>query len=366
MAQPANTLDRHDLGTGNADNVREQFADMIYNVDPTQTPFTMNSPRAPAAFNTVQSWQQDDYAPADPDNAAVEADDFSAGALTPAVRLRNFLQTLRKDVAVSDMAQLVRTAGRRNELSRQLVYKSVELKRDLEAVMLHHRLGTPGMGAAADGTGGTPRKTNTVSAWIRTNFNGGAGGTAPTLVGGTVGALGAHGTGRALKMGTFLEMVTSIYLASGPVNAAYVHPFLKAGMSGFLLNSGDRRIATPESDVGERTRRGKIMGTDAPKGIHVMGAVSQYMTDFSIIDIIPDRFQQYDDNTAAKDGDGNAYLLKTDCWAISWLRKFRQVKIAKSGTSEKRIVVGDVCLISRSEKANGIIAGLQDRMAVVA
>ena len=358
MAQPANTLDRHDLGAGNADNVREQFADMIYNVDPTQTPFVMNSPRAAAARNTVQSWQEDEYADANPDNAAIEADDFSGGAVTAATRLRNYLQTLRKDVVVSDMAQLVRTAGRRNELSRQLVYKSVELKRDLEAVMLHPRLGAVGTSSAA-------RKTHTVLAWIRTNLNAGVNGSSPTIVSNTVGALGAHGTGRALKMGTFLQLVTDIYLESGPVNVAYVHPFLKAGMSGFLLNSSDRRIATPYSDVGESTRRGKIMGSDAPKGINVMGAVSQYMTDFCIIDIIPDRFQDYDDGAAGQDGNGAVYLLKTDCWAISWLRKFRQVKIAKTGTSEKRIVIGDACLISRNQKASGAVVGVQDKEAVV-
>ena len=358
MAQPGETLDRHDLGSGDADNVREQFADMIYNVDPTQTPFVMNSPRAPAAHNTVQSWQEDEYVDANPDNAAVEADDFSGQAITNATRLRNYLQTLRKDVVVSDMAQLVRTAGRRNELSRQLVYKSVELKRDLEAVMMHNRLGAVGSSTAA-------RKTSTVLAWIRTNLNLGASGTAATIASNTVGALSVHGTGRALQMGTFLEVVTDIYLESGPVNAAYVHPYLKAGMSGFLLNSADRRIATPYSDVGEGTKRGKIMGTDAPKGLHVMGAVSQYMTDFCVLDIIPDRFQDFDDGTAGNDGNGAVFLLKTDSWAISWLRKFRQVKIAKTGTSEKRIVVGDVCLVSRNQKASGAILAIQDKGAVV-
>jgi len=38
MAQFAQTLDRYDLAT-DGDNVREQLAETIYNIDPDDTPF---------------------------------------------------------------------------------------------------------------------------------------------------------------------------------------------------------------------------------------------------------------------------------------------------------------------------------------
>ena len=359
MAQPANTFDRYDLGTGAADNVREQFANMIYNLDPTETPFQANIGIAKAARNTLQSWQTDEYADPVTTNAMIEGDAFTAEALSKATRLSNIIQTLKKDLEVSDIAQIVNTAGRKNELSYQTVKKSMELKRDLEAILLHPQI--PAVGAAD-----AARKTATVLAWVKTNLNSGANGTAPTLVSGTPGALGAQGTGRPLKMGTFLQVITEIYEETGPINAVFVHPRLKSGMSGFLLSSDDARIAKPYFDVAAKgAPTGMIRGTDAPRGIKVVGAVSQYMSDFSIVDIIPDRFQQNDDGVAANDGNGAVYMLKTDLWALSWMRRFRNVKMSKNADTDRRRIVGDVCLISRNEKANGAIVGLQDREAVV-
>ena len=357
MAQNANTFDRYDLGTGAADNVREQFANMIYNLDPTETPLQSNIGVTKAARNTLQSWQMDGYDDPDVANAMVEGDAFSAKALSKATRLSNILQTLKKDLEVSDIAQLVNTAGRKNELSYQTVKKSMELKRDLEAILLQPQIPAVGASDAA-------RKTASVLVWLKTNLNSGANGTAPTLVSGTPAAVGASGTGRPMKMGTFLALITSIYNETGPINAVFLNPYLKAGMSGFLFSTS-ARIAKPYFDVAGRTG-GMIKGTDAPKGVKVVGAVSQYQTDFSIVDIIPDRFQKYDDGVAANDGDGVAYLLKTDCWALSWLRRFRNVKMDKNADTSRRRIVGDVCLISKNEKASGAMQGLQDKEAVIA
>ena len=105
MAVPSDTFQRHQaIGT------REDLADVIYDVSPQETPFISNVAKV-AASNVLHEVQTDVLAsPAS--NQQVEGDDASNNAVTPTVRVGNYLQILSKTVQVSGTLESVDAAGR--------------------------------------------------------------------------------------------------------------------------------------------------------------------------------------------------------------------------------------------------------------
>ena len=86
MALPASTFVTYQA-IGN----REDLSDMIYRIDPTDTPF-MSAAEKEKATAVNHEWQTQALAAASNANAQLEGDDPSANALVPTVRLGNLCQ----------------------------------------------------------------------------------------------------------------------------------------------------------------------------------------------------------------------------------------------------------------------------------
>jgi hypothetical protein len=81
MALPTNTFATYEA-IGN----REDLSDVIYRIDPTDTPFMSSSEREKAtAVN--HEWQTQALAAADTTNAQLEGDDANTNTVTATVRL---------------------------------------------------------------------------------------------------------------------------------------------------------------------------------------------------------------------------------------------------------------------------------------
>ena len=74
MAQPTNTFDTYD----SVNAMREDLADVIYNISPTETPFISNASKG-SATNTLHQWNTDSLS-AVAVNAKVEGDTIILGA----------------------------------------------------------------------------------------------------------------------------------------------------------------------------------------------------------------------------------------------------------------------------------------------
>src|SRR6266851_3530019 len=99
MALPTNTFATYE-SVGN----REDLSDVIYRIDPTDTPFVTGIERAKA--NAVNhEWQTQALAAANSANAQLEGDDAVADVTTPTVRLGNICQISRKVPQVSGTQQ---------------------------------------------------------------------------------------------------------------------------------------------------------------------------------------------------------------------------------------------------------------------
>jgi len=115
MAQFAETLDRYDLAT-DGDNVREQLADTIYNIDPDDTPFQSLCKKG-TSTSDLKEWLKDSYSIVDSGNAHLDGNEFSGDALTSPVRLQNYHQISKKEIVVSRRANKLTKAGRKSEVA---------------------------------------------------------------------------------------------------------------------------------------------------------------------------------------------------------------------------------------------------------
>src|ERR1700761_320055 len=161
MALPSNAFATYEA-IGN----REDLAEVIYRIDPTETPFQSSCEKAKATA-VKHEWQTQALATALTTNAVLEGDDVSGGdSATVTVRLSNIAQISRKVPIVSGTQQAVDHAGRGNEMAYQEMLKGLELKRDMEGSLIASTWGsTPGSDSGI-------RHLGSVLSWIGTGAKG--------------------------------------------------------------------------------------------------------------------------------------------------------------------------------------------------
>src|SRR5689334_12679563 len=130
MALPTNAF-----ATFEALGNREDLADVIYRIDPTETPFMSGIDKAKATA-TNHEWQTQALATAISSNAQLEGDDATSDAATATIRMGNRCQIARKVPQVTGTQQAVDHAGRGNEMAYQEMLKGLELKRDMEGSLI--------------------------------------------------------------------------------------------------------------------------------------------------------------------------------------------------------------------------------------
>lgn len=321
MGQPTGTY-----STYQAKGLREDLADVIYDISPIDTPFMNNIGRTTAAA-TYFEWQTDSLASANVSNAAIEGADAAGSTSSPTTRLGNYTQISTKDVVIAGSVEAVNKAGRRSELSYQMAKRSAELKRDMEAILTYY---TP----AVAGSDSVARETASIEAFIMSpTAVRGVGGVDPTLSGGTSGYPNAgptDGTAAAFTEAMLQSGLQKVWAAGGDTDIVMVGPHNKQVVSGF---SG---IATRYKDV--------------PSGqqAEIVGAADVYVGDFGQVVIVPNRFKR--DNTAL--------LLDTEYLSIAYLRPFKTIELAPTGDAYKRQLLVEYGLKVHNHNAQGIVADL--------
>ena len=332
-------FDRYDLATS-GDNVREDLTDVIYNISPTEVPLQANISRG-SASNTLHEWQIDELAAVDTSNAAIDGADFGTDSSDEAQRIGGYCQISIKYIAVSRRANIVNKAGRKSELAYQIAKKGKELRRDVEAIAC---LGQ----ATLAGNSTTASLSPGLGAWIKTNTSRGATGTDPALSNTTYGqptTAPGDGTVRALDESLMLGLIKDAYVQGGDPNMIMVGPTVKQLFSNYMYGSS-ARIATQYQDQGKSPRG----------GVTVVGAVDTYVSDFSVLDIVPNRFQRERD----------MWILDTEYWEIAYLDGYKTETIAKIGDAERRHMLVDWTLKSKNEAASATFADIDSTTPMVA
>jgi len=309
MALPSNTFTTYSA-VGN----REDLADIIYRIDPTETPF-VSAVEKTDATGVNHEWQTQALAARDTSNAVLEGDDATTDAATATVRLGNICQISDKVARVTGTQRVVKKAGRGDELDYQSMLKGLELKLDMDAVLC----GTNAAKNAGNST--TARVTATALSWIKTNTSkGGGSGADPSAADGT--GTRTDGTQRAYTEANLKTVLQSIWTQGGKPSMIMLGGFNKQVMSTFTGR------ATPTEDT---------------KSKKITAAVSAYESDFGTLTITPSR------QVRARD----VLVLQDDMWAIAYLRNMTTITLAKTGDSDRKQILCEYALEARNEKASG-------------
>jgi hypothetical protein len=310
MALPTNTFATYEA-IGN----REDLSDVIYRIDPTDTP-AMSGFEREKATAVNHEWQTQALAAVDTTNAVLEGDDATTDAATPTVRLGNICQISDKVARVTGTQRAVEHAGRDDELEYQEMLKGLELKRDMESIII----GTNQ--AKVTGNDSTARKTASILSWIKTNTSKGASGADPSAADGT--GTRTDGTQRVFTEANLKGVLQSVWNSGGKPDTIMVGGFNKQVFSTFTGR------ATPIEDT---------------KAKKIVASVDAYESDFGRLKIVPNRFQRPRD----------VLVLQMDMWALAYLNGRRMVSIplAKTGDSDRRQMLSEYALVSRNEKASG-------------
>ena len=329
MAQVSNTYETYDA-TGN----REELADRIYQITPEETPFISLIGRKPVA-STHPEWQTDTLGSVDTDNNQPEGNDWTYDAITPTTRVGNYTQISDKKIIISRTQDKTSKAGRKSELAREVAKKGVELRIDMEAILLSNQASTAGTG-----NGASNRKLGGFRSWLASNDSLGSGGASGGFNTGTgVVDAATNGTQRAFTKAILDAVILSAYNAGGSPKTLMLSPYAKTVFSTFM---SDSNVAQQRFEAG-----GKGQTT-------IVAAADMYLSDFGTISVVPNRQMARAGAAVAR----NAFLVDPRMVSLGVFDDISVEKPAKTGDAEKRVLVTEYTLLVNNEAAHGVAADI--------
>jgi Family of unknown function (DUF5309) len=264
MANPiANTGFTMATGTG---NVREDLADIIYEIDPWETPMVAACGNQQAE-QPMTEWLVQSLGAAG-DNAQPEGFRYTAMPLIQPARLNNIAQIMVRAVTVSNTYRVSNTVGG-DEFDRQTLLKGKELRRDLEWCIT-------GTSIKQNAAAPAPRRMSAFQTWI-TNGSMGVGGNLVAVGDGT--AAPVAGAARPLTLDLVSEALEMAFTAGGHPNLALMSPRVKRIFSSLAQGGSGNPIAAQN-----------IVQATTPAAVTIVGSVDIYLSDFGRLNLAPDIF----------------------------------------------------------------------------
>lgn len=296
---------------------REDLANTIYNISPSDVPFMSMIGRSKAT-NTLTEWQTDTLASA-ANNAQVEGNEYTFATVPVTTRLGNYTQISSKTVMISGSHEAGNNAGRDSEMAYQLAKNSKALKRDMETALTQNVAKNAGSASVA-------RKSGGLETWISTNTSRGTGNPAGSGAGSGAAPVDA-GTKRAFTETLLKAVIQATYSSGGDPSVLMVGPFNKGVVSGFTGRSSARQM------IGESK---------------IQAAADLYASDFGDLKVIPNRFQR----------EQSAFVLDPEYWSVAYYRDFKQEDVAKTSDATKKALLVEYTLVAKNEASSGICADL--------
>ena len=310
MAQPTNTFDSYD-----ANGIREDLSNVIYDVSPEETPF-YSSLKKTTASNTLHEWQTDALRASEA-NAHIEGDDTTADARTATTRLGNYTQIFKNAVSIPDTDAALDKAGRNSEIAYQVMKIAKEQKLDIEKALFDNNARVAGSAVAARELAGVP-------AWLTTNItNTGVGGANPTGDGTDA---RTDGTATAFTQTDFDSAMQSIWAAGGKPDRVYLSAWQMDIAQGFTGNNNQRSTIKSEAEK-------------------VIKHMAVYVTPWGTVEFVPTR------ENRARD----VFIMQSDMWEAAVARPTKNTELAKTGDATKRQVLTELTLVCKNEKASGAV-----------
>lgn len=313
MTKVTNAVATYDVTTN-----REDLIDQVYRITPADTPFMTSVPRAKATA-VLHEWSTQALSSVNTSNARLEGDALSRAAATNPARKQNYCQISSRDATVTGTQRATNPAGIDDMLAYQMSLKSIELRKDMEAILL----GNTGQNAGNTTTARTLRSFNS---WISGNGSRGANGADST--GATYAATdGTAGDIRTLTEDMLKDAIKDAFDDGGEPTLALVGSFNKQKISGFSGRSSQQQIVDKNM---------------------ILGAASIYASDFGDIKIVPNRTQRGRD----------VFVVDPTKVAVAYLRGFEPQELGRVGDAVTRDIISEYTLEMRHPDAHALIADL--------
>lgn len=282
--------------------IKEDVSDVISNLTPTKTPF-LSLIGADKTKSRKFEWLEDTLADAR-DNAQVEGFEASDATLTPPQMRENYTQILEKTFKISETEDAVDQYGRAKETAYQTVKAGKELKRDLERAYI----GVDQAGVLA--TSGTARRTASATQMVD----------AAVTVDGAAAALSEN---MVLSAGqkAYTEGADPTYLMIKPTDALVVAGFANAAGRTREISNGDRKI---------------------------VNVVDLYVSPFGEYKVVLNRHLL----------PTVAWLLDPTMWKNVTLRNWTRTPLAKTGDSNRQMLVGEFGLKNTNFSSSPLIENI--------
>lgn len=306
--------------TADAIGEREELADVIYRIDPTDTPI-FSALKKEGSRAVYTEWQVQELSAAVATNFVNEGVDYTYVDPPATVRMGNYHQISLKTALISGTLDAVDKAGRDRETAYIKTLRGLELRRDIERYLTSDTAQ-----ASTD-----PRKAGTISTYI-TNISAAAGSSASAGNGTNVPTL--TGTDRAMAISQIDAAMLAAYEDGGQPSIITMSPVNKQVFS----NLSSASVATNQ------------IITSANKDVAYIGAVSLYRSDFGELNVVVDRFQ----------GNDRLFLLDTDYACITTLpgRNFAVSDVAPTGDATKFAILTEWSLKVTAPKAHAAVFDL--------
>jgi len=283
--------------------IKEDVSDVISNLTPTKTPF-LTLIGSDKTKSRKFEWLEDELA-AVRDNAKLEGFEATDATITPPVHRENYTQILEKTFKISETEDAVDQYGRAKETAYQTVKAGKELKRDLENAFI-------GVDQAAviGNSSTTPRRTASATKMVDASVT-------------------IDGAAAALSESMILSAGQAAYTAGAAPTYLMVKPSDSLKVAGFAAAAG-------------RTRQ---VPTDSRKLVNV---IDLYVSPFGEYKVILNRFLKSD----------VAWLLDPEMWKNVTLRGWTRSPLAKSGDSNRQMIVGEFGLKNTNFKSSALIKNI--------
>lgn len=316
--------------------IREDLVDKVYRIDPEETPFLSNISRSVKVTNRYHEWQtQGLTAPAY--NAQLEGDVANAGPVKVRVRIGNRTQISKKVYAVTGTSEEVIVAGIADELIEQRLLKKLELKRDMELVLLDNTV---------QQSGGTTTARNCAGlATYITNWDAGV----------TLFSI-ADGLGTAAWNFAAATTTCARALSLSQLNTSNYQAWIDGGKPNVLLLSGDKKIDFSQLALTATSGAVQLRFNIPPGMAKFVTAVEGWQSDFGPLEVVPD--PQMDLGTFWEQR--TVYLVDSRYVGVGFLGKRNMLvePLAKTGDASPEHVLSEYTLQVSAPSAHALVPNL--------
>lgn len=296
-------------------NMKEDVADIIFNIDPSETPLLSNMGTRDVS-NTTFEWNVEDLPSSGTSNKKKEGQDFTSESATQVTRKTNVTQISSRNATVTGTMTAVSQYGKQSEMAHQMMLVSKALKLDIDKTIASHN---PRGAGAGDQVSSSERQTQSLTHQISRGNNkvvkASNGTTAPSS---DTGAYTEGSETEALTETLFVNVAESIYNNGGKLDSVVCSPALKREISDFT-GRGGTQVVVDETKVTSN--------------------VTLFASDFGNIKVMISR----NIGTFGSSGAAGTDLLFVDfsMAKVAFLRPFTRQNIAKQGDSDSEQILAE-------------------------